>query len=632
MSTENITFNVTLDPAVALDLGIDDDTVTVSAGAAVPQVRLTFTSSEVGNGLALDSNTLLGQDGGLAVRLQAEDGADLLVGATSRFDDEGVEFVSNGLFTFDVRDLVSGIQRGDAFDVVRLGTKAADRFDESGAAAAYYINAGMGNDTLIGGLANDFLVGGAGDDLLIGRQGDDAFIGGGGADAVTGGGGADRVFFNVSTDGTDAVDLGTGLDTVNVAAPVGTTQIRLSFTSSEVGNGAARDSNTLPGQDGGLALRLQAEDGMGALAGAVSRFDDEGVEFVSNGLFTFDVRDLVSGAQRGDAFDVVQLGTAGNDRFDETDAAEAYYINAGRGNDALIGGLANDFLVGGAGNDVLKGREGDDGFIGGGGNDRIFGGIGDDSAIFNLSTDGSDATNLGIGLDTVTVAALPAVTQVRLSFTSSEVGNGSAFDSNTLAGQDGGLALRLQAEDGSDALVGGVSRFDDEGIEFVSNSIFTFDVRDLVSGAQRGDQFDVVQLGTRGANLIDETGATEDYYINAGMGADTVTGGLGNDFLVGGAGNDTLDGRQGDNGLIGGGGSDVFVFSDAVGDDRILDFVSGTDRIDLRAFAIGFADVQTSAAGLDTLVGVDINNDTVSDFQIRLVAAGAPVEADYIFV
>ena len=131
--------NVTKDAATSQDLGEGDDTVVVKGSA--DQVRLTFTSAEVGNGNPLDSNTMLNQDGGLAVRLQAEDGADGLTGPISRFDDEGINFRSTNNSTFDVRDLVTGAQRGDQFDVVSLGTAKDDSFDESGSREAYYTNA-----------------------------------------------------------------------------------------------------------------------------------------------------------------------------------------------------------------------------------------------------------------------------------------------------------------------------------------------------------------------------------------------------------------------------------------------------------------------------------------------------------
>ena len=114
------------------DLGDGNDTVSIGAGRGVPEVRLTFTSSEVGNGNPRDSNTMANQDGGLAVRAQAENKSGELVGPVSRFDDEGISFVSKGKFTFDVRDLVSGVERGNEFDVVKLGTKGNDKFNESG--------------------------------------------------------------------------------------------------------------------------------------------------------------------------------------------------------------------------------------------------------------------------------------------------------------------------------------------------------------------------------------------------------------------------------------------------------------------------------------------------------------------
>ncbi|MFC7688505.1 hypothetical protein ACFQY5_01520 [Paeniroseomonas aquatica] len=135
--------------------------------------------------------------------------------------------------------------------------------------------------------------------------------------------------------------------------------------------------------------------------------------------------------------------------------------------------------------------------------------------------------------------------QIRLTFTSAEVGNGNANDAGTMLNQDGGLAVRFQMEDGADGLAGPISRFDDEGITFKATAGSTFDVRDLVAGTQRGDQFEAVQLGTMANDVIDHGGDDEAYYVNAGMGDDAVTGGSGRDFLVGGAGNDTLTGGAG---------------------------------------------------------------------------------------
>ncbi|WP_268885043.1 calcium-binding protein [Belnapia arida] len=383
----------------------------------------------------------------------------------------------------------------------------------------------------------------------------------------------DLAILDVAGDDAVAKNLGKGEDTVLVKGMA--EQVRLTFTSAEVGNGNPLDSNTMANQDGGLAVRLQAEDGAGSVIGPISRFDDEGITFrsASPGL-TFDVRDLVAGTQRGDQFEAVTLGTAKNDRYDESGSREAYYINAGMGNDTLIGGKGNDFLVGGAGDDWLQGGRGDDSLLGGAGND---------TAVFMPSRDGADVTDLGAGSDVVLVQHGQGE-QIRLTFTSAEVGNGNANDSNTMLNQDGGLAVRFQMEDGAGGLQGLVSRFDDEGISFKATGGSTFDVRDLVAGTQRGDQFEVVQLGTMANDVIDHGNDREAYYVNAGMGDDVVTGGRGRDFLVGGAGNDTLSGGAGQDSLLGGGGADTFVFNACeTGPDSIIDFSVADDIIQLDA-------------------------------------------------
>lgn len=620
------------DGPVEKDLGNGDDRVVLDSLNKVSQIRLTLTSSEVGNGDAEDSDSMANQDGDLAVRLQAENTFGGLRGPESRFDDEGITFVTAGSATFDVRDLVSGVSRGDSFDVVKLGTQRDDLLKAAAGEGAAYINGGAGADRIIGGTGNDFLVGGSGNDVLEGRDGDDGFIGGSGNDVIRGGAGNDRVFVNLATDGQDRVDLGQGLDVVSVTAPASAGQVRLTFTSSEVGNGSARDSDSLANQDGGFAVQMRAENGMDGL-GARSRYDDEGIRFVSaTPSVTFDVRDLVSGVQRGDGFTVVELGTAGSDTITAAASrAESLYANGGMGDDRLTGGRGDDFLVGGAGNDTLRGGAGNDSFIGGAGNDVIFGTTGNDTAIVNLATDGKDRVDLGDGMDVVNVAAPLTAGQVRLAFTSAEVGNGSARDSDSMANQDGGFAVQLFAENGSDGL-GARSRYDDEGISFVSTTPgVTFDVRDLVSGVQRGDQFSIVRLGTEGSDRMDDSGASGAVYLNGGMGNDTLSGGSGNDFLVGGMGNDRLSGGAGNDSFIGGAGNDVFVFAETGGSERINDFVSGTDKIDLRAFGIDASNVASATSGADTILSIDTDRNGSSDFTITLSGVGRPADGDFLF-
>src|SRR5256885_466751 len=126
----------------------------------------------------------------------------------------------------------------------------------------------------------------------------------------------------------------------------------------------------------------------------------------------------------------------------------------------------------------------------------------------------------------------------------------------------------------------------------------------------------------------------------------TLSGGVGADTLFGGGGNDTLIGGFGVDNLTGGSSGDTFVF--LLGDssatsgqhDRITDFLSGTDHIDLSGFdAISstgsydqFKFIATAAfhgaagelnyfynssTGVTTLQG-DTNGDGVADFPIDL--------------
>jgi serralysin len=150
-------------------------------------------------------------------------------------------------------------------------------------------------------------------------------------------------------------------------------------------------------------------------------------------------------------------------------------------------------------------------------------------------------------------------------------------------------------------------------------------------------------------------GAGNDTLIANSAGS-TLLGGGGNDALIGGAGSDRLIGGAGVDTLTGGGAADTFVFlsgdsSAASGQhDRIEDFTTGVDRIDLTGF-----DAITSTSTLDafrfmgatpfggsagelncvmslgvlTLQG-DTNGDGIADFAIDLTGNATINAADLI--
>ncbi|MEX0319267.1 MAG: fasciclin domain-containing protein [Ruegeria sp.] len=124
-----------------------------------------------------------------------------------------------------------------------------------------------------------------------------------------------------------------------------------------------------------------------------------------------------------------------------------------------------------------------------------------------------------------------------------------------------------------------------------------------------------LMFGGRGADLL--RGEDGHDIIHGGSGKDTIDGGLGNDLLKGGRGNDILrgdegndvihggrgkdliDGGAGNDLLSGGWGSDTFVFEQGDGDDAIVGFRAGCDKIDLSGYdgITSFADIEDDIDG-----------------------------------
>ena len=82
-----------------------------------------------------------------------------------------------------------------------------------------------------------------------------------------------------------------------------------------------------------------------------------------------------------------------------------------------------------------------------------------------------------------------------------------------------------------------------------------------------------------------------------------MVGNAGNDVLVGGTGSDTLTGGPGIDALYGNSGNggdgvqDTFVFGPGWGTDFVFDFEHGTDKLDMTALRITFADLTITTDG-----------------------------------
>lgn len=109
-------------------------------------------------------------------------------------------------------------------------------------------------------------------------------------------------------------------------------------------------------------------------------------------------------------------------------------------------------------------------------------------------------------------------------------------------------------------------------------------------------------------------------------GSDTLKGDGGRDNLEGGGGRDVLDGGRGNDVLAGGRGPDTFVFGTGSGKDRMFDYQSGLDLIQIRSGAEDFADLAILQAGEDVQIQFSNVIVTVED---TLVAEFAP--EDFLF-
>jgi len=582
-TTQTVTLNVNDIDGTAIVGTINPDDYTLNLDTAVPgeelpykvdlkesldhlnvntsasQIRITLTSDEVGNSSALDSNTTAPQDGGLAVRIQAEDGSDNLVGQASRSDDEGTVITASVGTTFDVRDLVTGTQYGNQFTAVVLGSSTTDNLDFSSSGGQLYINAGEGNDSITGGLGADTLLGGLGDDTYT-IDGSDTLI-----ELVNGG--IDTVQIN------NSYTLGDNLENLTLTGTANVDGTGNSLNNTILGNSG---NNVLNGGAGTDTL-------IGGLGDDTYIIDDIGdIAIESSNAGTDRVFSNISYTLGADFENLILYGTSN--------------IN-GTGN-----GLAN-LIVGNTGNNILDGAAGADSLIGGLGDDTyIIDNAGD--VVTELLSEGTDLVQSSL---TYTLGA--NVENLTLTGSSDINGTGNTL-SNTITGNIGNNIL--DGGVGADTLIGGsgndtyfVDNIGDvvtEALNEGTDRVFTSISYSLAANVEN--------LILSGSSSINGTGNTL---------ANTIVGNAGNNILDGGAGDDTLDGGVGADTLIGGSGNDIYLV-DNTGDvitelagggtDRVLSSVTYTLSANVDNLTLtGSADLNgTGNASANTIIGNTGNN------------------------
>lgn len=203
------------------------------------------------------------------------------------------------------------------FEIIRGGA-GDDLIALPGETAPLLIDAGEGNDLVLGGWGDDVIDGGSGNDLLSGGIGTDLVQGGAGDDHFV------EVRLAASWGGV-TLEGGEGIDTAHLV---------------------------------GISAEIDLMAGGGTLSGAsVAMSGVENVTLYGRGQ-TFTVR--------GDeGANVLAVGAM------FTDATTAAVLDGRGGEDVLIGGRGDDTLLGGAGNDLLAGRRGVNLIDGGEGDDVL---------------------------------------------------------------------------------------------------------------------------------------------------------------------------------------------------------------------------------------------------------------------
>jgi VCBS repeat-containing protein len=217
------------------------------------------------------------------------------------------------------------------------------------------------------------------------------------------------------------------------------------------------------------------------------------------------------------------------------------YFTGGRFDDRIIGGDGSDNAA--AHPDGVSG-----GLFGGDGNDYIDGGDDDDKL------DGGSGNNTLIG------------------------------------GRGGDLIL---AGDGNNTVFGDVNGDKGGGDDTITvgNGNNTID-------ASAGD--DIVTAGNGVNTILGGDGLDS---ITVGDGANTINAGAGDDTIVAGAGNDRITGGTGEDRITTGAGQDTIVFDTPlaqIGRDTLIDFTTGTDRLELSLGVVGGAGTGLAAGGADT--------------------------------
>ncbi|MDN5567426.1 MAG: M10 family metallopeptidase C-terminal domain-containing protein [Paracoccus sp. (in: a-proteobacteria)] len=214
-------------------------------------------------------------------------------------------------------------------------------------------------ENISGAQGHDSLFGDDNINRIFGNNGNDLIFGRGGADWLDGGAGSDRIEGNF---GNDTLVGGQGNDTL--LGGIHDDRLHLDQGDDLMDGGTGQDWLIA---SGGSDIRIDL-----AVSGAQNTL--QGLDTVRNieHIQAGGGDDRLLGNQAANTI----IGGAGHDSLFGRQGNDQLHGKAG--DDRMDGGLGNDTMTGGDGDDLLRGKQGSDRLDGGAGNDSLEGGIGRD--------------------------------------------------------------------------------------------------------------------------------------------------------------------------------------------------------------------------------------------------------------
>ena len=290
-----------------------------------------------------------------------------------------------------------------------------------------------GNDTYVSPTNDNYIIDGrGGNDSITTGLGADRITGGAGNDTIQAGGGNDVILYGTGSNGYDSIDGGAGGHDVVLATANGVTIGLSSVTGIEVIDAGGFSNVTIEGASSDDNFDFSSVSLIGIASinsgpGNDTVFGSTGADVINGGTGN----DLLIGGAGNDVFKVG--GSAGTDSYDggaDFDTIEASksaislvvtgtnitgieaISSGGFSGFKLVGtGSANvldfsaisligvEFIDAGAGNDVVIGSAGADAIIGGSGRDTLTGGAGNDTFIFTSTSQSTRPSTIDIITD-----------------------------------------------------------------------------------------------------------------------------------------------------------------------------------------------------------------------------------------